>query len=273
MERRRARIEPDALPAQPADERHLRLPERLSHYISDVLRMEPGDALELFDGDGRLLDCRIVRIADDGVRVAILEDRQSRHNESELDLTLCSAIPKGKRWRMILEKATELGVRRIGPLETSRGVVEIPDDRREHKYERWTRIVGGAARQSERSLTPELTPPRPVSAPEWRGFDGLDIVVHARRNCDALATALREVRDAPGDVRLWIGPEGGFTSDEIEVLEERDARICHLGPRILRTETAALVATAITQQVAGDLDRRETSDSPPNERSTKESTR
>lgn len=273
MERRRARIEPDALPAQPAEDRHLRLPERLSHYVSEVLRMEPGDALELFDGDGRLLDCRIVRISDDGVRVAILEDCESRRNESELHLTLCSAIPKGKRWRMILEKTTELGVHRIGPLVTSRGVVEIPDDRREHKHDRWARIVGSAARQCERSLTPELSPQRPVSAPEWSEFDGLDFVVHARRNCDALATALREVRVPPGGVRLWVGPEGGFTDDEIEVLQERNARICHLGPRILRTETAAVVATTIAQQIAGDLDRRETTDSPPNERSAKESNR
>lgn len=259
MEHRRAHISPDQLPADEIGGRHLRLPDRVAHYVRDVLRMEPGDALELFDGDGRLLECRLQSLRDDVVQVAVLDDRQDDRNESSLELSICTAIPKGNRWRWVLEKATELGVSRIEPLETDRTVVRIADDKVDGKLERWHRIVGDAARQCERTHVPDLVEPLPLDAKLDASFDGLDLALHTRDEGRALVELLddREVDTRGTPIRVWVGPEGGFTDAEANLFRDSDAHFCHLGPRILRSETAAIAATTLLQATAGDLSTRE----------------
>jgi 16S rRNA (uracil1498-N3)-methyltransferase len=256
MNRRRAHIPPDELPDTALEDRHLELPDRIAHYVENVLRMSPGDALELFDGNGRLLECRVQSIRDGDVKVAVLADRRSRRNESSATLVLCPAIPKGDRWRWILEKTTELGVSRIAPLETERTVVDISEEKLEGKLKRWRRIVGDAARQCERTLTPAVAPPRSIERHVQDPFDGRDIVLGARGEARPLAEILRETADDTGSVpiRFWIGPEGGFADRELEQLHDSGAHFCHLGPRILRSETAATAAIALAQAAVGDLD-------------------
>lgn len=256
MTERRAKIDPDELPDDSLADRHYQVPERVAHYFRDVLRLEPGDPVELFDGDGRVLGGRIQVSREDRVRLAILEDRYTDRNESPCRVTLCAALPERKRWRWILEKATELGVSTIIPLETDHGVVEIPDDRRASKYDRWERIVGEAARQCERTHTPELADPASPDDVLGTKFDGPDFVLHARRGAVPLTEGLRSPGDkspSPARVRLWIGPEGGFSDDELTRLTDADVTVCSLGPRILRAETAAVVTTALVQQELGDL--------------------
>lgn len=256
MTERRAKIDPGELPDDSLADRHYRVPERVGHYFRDVLRLEPGDPVELFDGDGRVLEGRIQVCREDRVRLAILEDRDTERNESPCRVTLCAALPERKRWRWILEKTTELGVSTIVPLETDHGVVEIPDDRRASKYERWERIVGEAARQCERTHTPELADPSSPTALLSSKFDGLDVVLHARREAVPLTERLQAASNegsSPTPARIWIGPEGGFSDDELSRLTDADVTVCSLGPRILRAETAAVVATALVQQELGDL--------------------
>lgn len=262
MERRRAHIPSDELPDTALEDRHLELPDRIAHYVENVLRMSPGDALELFDGNGRLLECRVQTIRDGDVQVAVLEDGRSRRNESPATLVLCPAIPKGDRWRWILEKTTELGVSRIAPLETERTVVQISEEKRERKLERWRRIVGDAARQSERTLTPAVAPPRSIERHLQDPFDGRDVVLEARGESRPLAELLDEASADSGSssVRFWIGPEGGFTDGELDQLHDSGAYFCHLGPRILRSETAATAAITLAQAEIGDLGTGEPND-------------
>lgn len=256
MTDRRAKVEPDELPDDSLEDGHYVVPDRVAHYFRDVLRLEPGDAVELFDGTGRLLEARIQSCRDSRVRVAVLEDRTSDANESPCEIVVCQSLPKRKRWRWVLEKTTELGVSRIVPLETDHSVVDVPDDKRERKLERWRRIVGDAARQSERTRTPIVDGPSSIAAELDATFDGRDLVLHARRNAPTLAGRARAIAadsDAPPAIRLWFGPEGGFSDPEIDLLSEAGVAFCSLGPRILRAETAAVAATTVVQTHLGDL--------------------
>ena len=248
---RRAKIDPAELPDESLEDGHLIVPDRVAHYLRDVLRLEPGDAVELFDGDGRVLDARIQSCRESRVRVAVLEDRQTEAGESPCGITVCQAMPKRKRWRWLLEKATELGVDRIVPLETDHSVVEVPESKRERKLERWQRIVGEAARQCERSRTPEVAGPTSLGETLDETFDGTDLVLHARRDAPALAERLEAVEAM--SVRLWIGPEGGFSESEADQLLDAGADFCTLGPRVLRSETACVVAATLAQARLGDL--------------------
>jgi len=249
----RARIEPDDLPEASLADRTFALPERVAHYLRDVRRMEPGDPVELFDGTGRVLEGRLQVIRDNDVRMAVFEDRVTKRNESPCRITLCQAIPKGKRWRWVLEKSTELGVHRIRPMETDHTIVEITAQKEPRKLERWQRIVGSAARQCERTRTPDIAGPASLRELLDGDFDGRDIALHARQGSEPVADLAEGVSDESTDLRIWIGPEGGFSEQEARRLAEADVGFGHLGPRILRTETAAVVAISLIQNVLGDL--------------------
>jgi 16S rRNA (uracil1498-N3)-methyltransferase len=249
----RARIEPDELPDESLADRTFALPERVAHYLRDVRRMEPGDPVELFDGTGRVLTGRLQVVRDNDVRMAVFDDRVVERNESPCRITLCQAIPKGKRWRWVLEKTTELGVHRIRPMETDHTIVEISEQKEPRKLERWGRIVGSAARQSERTRTPEIDAPCSLETLLDEPFDGRDIALHARQGSEPLAELAEGNIDEATDLRLWIGPEGGFSEQEAERLAEAGVAFGHLGPRILRTETAAVVAVSLVQNTLGDL--------------------
>ena len=253
----RARIDPDDLPEASLADRPFALPEPVAHYLRDVRRLEPGAPVEVFDGTGRVLTGRLQVVRDNDVRMAVFEDRLLERNESPCKITLCQAIPKGKRWRWVLEKTTELGVHRIRPMETDHTVVEITEEKEPRKLDRWRRIVGSAARQCERTRTPQIEPPASMSAILDEAFDGLDIVLHAREGSEPLADLAAGESDDTAAVRIWIGPEGGFSEDEARQMEEGGVRFGHLGPRILRTETAAIVGTSLIQNALGDLRRRQ----------------
>lgn len=166
------------------------------------------------------------------------------------------AIPKGKRWEMVLEKATELGVARVIPLETKRTVVHISDVKVDRKLDRWERVVNSAARQCERAITPEITAPMDLDEAMEAVSDIPSFVAWARGDTPSLEALLdeQELIDArPEAAAIWIGPEGGFDDDEIAMLTKSGVAAFHLGPRILRAETAGLVALTLMQAYLGDL--------------------
>lgn len=248
-ERARAYVPPGDLPDADVDARIVALPDETSHYFRDVLRLDTGDAVELFDGDGRVLHGDIAR-TDPEVRISVESDRIVPEREG-LDLEIVQAIPKKDRWRWILEKGTELGAARIVPVETERTVVRIPDDRVPSKLERWHRIVGNAARQSGRLRTPDLDAPRDFDRALELAATARNIVLASHSD----APPLGRITDAleADTVRIWVGPEGGWTDGELAALTDRGVRSCHLGWRTLRAETAPLVATALLQDRLGDL--------------------
>lgn len=221
------------------------------HHLVRVLRARTGKAVDLFDGQGRRWRGFLGVETRDGVRVEDLEALPP--NEAPLAVELLHGFPKGEKWDWILEKSTELGVKIIQPLFTERGVPRIPPTRLAPKVDRWTKRVLAAAKQCERALVPEVR--EPLGLPEF--LAGLPEpgereyrVVLAEREPHA---PLPRMEQPPRTVRIAVGPEGGWANAERRALDACGFHALSLGPRILRSETAAVVALALVQSRWGDL--------------------
>jgi 16S rRNA (uracil1498-N3)-methyltransferase len=217
-------------------------------HVRRVLRLRAGDHVTLFNGDGWDYPGRIVALRGDRVELE-LEGRIGAASESPLSITLAQGVARGERMDIVLQKATELGVMRIVPVLTERSVVRLDPDRTERRLAHWRAVVIAACEQSGRARVPEVTPPQPLARwLEEPAEDAARFLLWSRAD-RALAAAV----DAPGQVTVLVGPEGGLTDAErgAAMAAGFDAR--SLGPRILRTETAALAALAVLQSVAGDL--------------------
>lgn len=227
----------------PAADDHLELNSEMSHYVGRVLRVDVGDELEIFDGEGHAARCRVEAV---GKRVALRVKNGFSVPELKPVIRLYQAIPKGDRWRTVLEKATELGVSELRPIVTERSVVRIPQDRIARKMERWRTIVRAASRQSHRYHTPSLFEPLELSEalgenPPPGVYGALD--AHAR---------LESVVDNPcTELSLWIGPEGGWTADERALLGENGHVPVALGDTVLRSETAGVFSVGLARYLLG----------------------
>ncbi len=242
MRRRRVRIRDETLEVG----RSIVVEPDVAHYLLHVLRCEVGQPLEVFDA-GRSFEGTLVSI--DPATVALEGELEGREADA-LQLVLYQAIAKGDRFELVLQKATELGVSRIVPLETARTVVRVPRQKVKAKLERWTRIVEGAARQSGRNDVPEVA--EPVALSSAIAGDDAEIALFADfvEGAMSIADALQGRR--PASVSLWVGPEGGFDAAESRALRESATAVA-LGPRVLRSETAGVVLTALVQAAVGDL--------------------
>lgn len=204
----------------------MRLPEGEARHVLKVLRGRDGDTLEVVDADGRLFRAELG--AGDEAKVLELLD-----GNEEVGLYLYQAVPKGGRMDLVVEKATEVGATRIVPLLTGRTLVRPGDA----KVGRWQRVAEAAARQSLRMVVPEVT--QPMSFPEAvREAGGEGVLLH---NEPDLAP-LEAVVSAPAS--LFVGPEGGWSKEELQTAEEAGLVLAQLGPYRLRSETAGVVAAA-----------------------------
>lgn len=217
------------------------------NHISRVLRLREGDALTLFDGRGGEYGARITTFRKDTVQVDVQEHRPIER-ESALDLTLVQGVSRGERMDWVMQKATELGVRRIVPVLTERTVVRLDERQGERKVQHWRGIVISACEQCGRNRVPEVAPPLGFHE-TLRGLDS-----EATRILLSPVGTLR-ARDLmrPSKVTLLIGPEGGLSDNEEYAAVTAGFQQVQLGPRILRTETAALAALAALQHAFGDL--------------------
>jgi 16S rRNA (uracil1498-N3)-methyltransferase len=209
-----------------------------------VRRLRSGDAVALFDGGGRSFRGVIAEISRRGVMVSISEELPHRSAESVLDVTLALASIKPDRFEWAIEKATELGVARVRPFISQRSLAR-PSPARLH---RWRQIARGAAKQAGRSIVPAVD--APVAFDDvLADSDGWRMLCWERP--DGLAQ-----RPRPAELRkltVIIGPEGGFTEAEASAAAAAGCEIMSLGPRMLRAETAAVVAVALCQSRWGDL--------------------
>jgi 16S rRNA (uracil1498-N3)-methyltransferase len=227
----------------------LSLPEQAAHHAARVLRLGPGDAVRVFNGDGSEWDAQIVAShkADVSVRVSA---RHERDVEAPLDILLAQGISSRERMDLTLQKAVELGVTAIQPLETRRTVVRLRDERASRRIEHWQNLVVAACEQCGRNRVPVVQPIQAL--PDWLGAIGS--AGSARRILLAPdgATRLRDVA-APHSVILLAGPEGGLAHDEKDLAIACGFQPVRLGPRILRTETAAMAAMAAMHALWGDF--------------------
>jgi len=228
----------------------IELPERAAKHLVRVLRLGAGAEIRLFDGRGR--EYRAV-ISDTGSRrvLAQLKERCAANAESPLDISLVQGISRGGRMDFVVQKATELGVSRIQPVITSRSVVRLDSARAKKKKSHWQSVAASACEQCGRSVVPDILVPQ--------------LIEDALRMCDP--DALKLFLDTSGGsslqmiapegrvISLLIGPEGGFHADERQAAIDSGFKPVYLGPRVLRTETAALTALAVIQSLWGDLSR------------------
>ena len=214
-------------------------------HIRNVLRMQPGEDLEVGDGQGSEYYCRIREINEEAVVAEILYRQQS---EAELPsrIFLFQGLPKGDKLELIIQKAIELGAAEIIPVDMKRSVAKVDAKKAGKKQERWNGIAQSAAKQSKRGVIPQVT--KPMSFREAlvyaRQADILLVPYEGAENMEETRKIISEIK--PGQsVAVWIGPEGGFDREEVEALKEQNGKIVTLGRRILRTETAGLAVLSI----------------------------
>ena len=220
-----------------------------SHKLRNVLRLPKESTVTLFNGNGCEYTGTIVEAKTDGVKVKIHECTQKNY-ESPLNIYLGQVISKGEKMDFVIQKATELGVFSIHPLLSERCVVHLKNERLEKKLEHWQKIAVHAAEQSGRAFVPLIKKPIPLL--EWLHTQEIK-ATSCRFFLDPNATNSLATIKVADPSALLIGPEGGLTEVEIEHATNNQFQGLRLGKRILRTETAALVALTALQCKAGDF--------------------
>lgn len=226
----------------------LELAGEQARYLGRVLRARVGDRISVFNGDDGEWSADILAITKGTVRVALIE-HVATDTESPLKVHLVQGISRGERMDFVVQKATELGVKRITPVLTDYGVVKLDGKRADKRREHWQRIAESACEQCGRVRPPLVD--APVALNRWFGEfsgDSTQLVLQP----DA-SMALDDKQAPTTKVCLLIGPEGGFSDREYGDAAAAGFDAVSLGPRILRTETAAVAALTIVQALWGDL--------------------
>lgn len=227
---------------------NLTLDEREAHYLKQVLRLKCGDALDVFNGRGTERSASVESLERRGGVLALAEARAPLP-ESPLDLTLLQALPKSDAMDLIVQKATELGVRAVVPVYTEFSVVRLDAARSERRLDHWRKISQSACEQSGRHRPPRIAPPAALA----------DALATLPAGAQRLALDPRAAEPFGGRPRperglvVAIGPEGGFGPTDWLRLDAAAFARASLGPRVLRVETAALAACALAQASWGDL--------------------
>ena len=218
-----------------------------AHHALKVLRVAAGDTAVLFDGRGGQWRATL-NPAGKGLR-ATLEEFDDADCESPLALTLVQGLPSGDKMDLVVQKAVEMGVRRIQPVAAKRSVVKLSGERAERRVEHWRNIAIAACEQSGRNRVPAVAPI--LDLPQYLGIAAQENAL--RFVCaPGVAVRLRELPAPEGPVSLLVGPEGGLEEGELLAARAAGFRAVALGPRVLRTETAGLGAVAAMMALWGD---------------------
>jgi 16S rRNA (uracil1498-N3)-methyltransferase len=223
------------------------LSDDAGHHVGVVLRRQVGDPLTLFCGDNREFQTMVSAVNKKKVNVTVLTERVA-NRESSRAIHLAQGISKGDRMDLVVQKAVELGVTSITPLITERCAVKLNDDRLNKKNLQWQAIAVAACEQSGRNVVPEIRAVMTMEAYLQSKRPALNFVLYPNAGKGWRDYALQQL-----DIGLLIGPEGGLSDDEINRLFSQGFSPLCLGPRVLRTETAAIVALSVLQAVGGDL--------------------
>ena len=218
-------------------------------HATRALRLNIGDKLTLFNGDGFDYSCELISVKKNEVIAKVLIS-QAINSESPLKITLLQGISSGDRMDYTIQKAVELGVSAIQPIVTERSVVKLSAERAEKRLEHWQNIVHSACEQSGRAFVPLVFAPITLSL--W-------LANHAQQSATRIllnpvgAIQLAKIPKPASTIQLLIGAEGGLSQHEIDAAISQGFQSTVLGPRILRTETAALTAIASMQTLWGDF--------------------
>lgn len=226
----------------------LALPAPAAHHAARVLRLQVGDALIVFNGNGGEYAARIVAMGKQDVTIEI-ERHDPIERESPLQVILVQALSAAERMDFTIQKAVELGVAQIVPVESERCVVRLHGERAAKRVQHWQQIAVSACEQCGRNRVPEIKPIATLSA--WLASPAPD-----RERWVLLPEANTSLRDMPRPgkpLEVLVGPEGGFSDAEAEAAQRAQHQAVRLGPRILRTETVAPAMLAAMQVLWGDF--------------------
>jgi 16S rRNA (uracil1498-N3)-methyltransferase len=226
----------------------LMLRDAEAHHARDVLRMERGDRVVIFNGRGREITAEIVELAKHEIRLRKLQASETQPLRCRI--TLGQAIPKGKNMDLIVQKAVEIGAAEISPLISERTIVDLDQKEAEQKREKWQQIAIEAAKQCGQNWLPEVNAPRKLK--EFFGQSGsFDLRLIGSLQPDAvhlkkiLADYIGQHRDRPKNILMMVGPEGDFTPAELALAKSHGCLPITLGPIILRVETAAIYCLSV----------------------------
>jgi 16S rRNA (uracil1498-N3)-methyltransferase len=210
----------------------------------------PGEVLTALDPEGGYWRLRLTRL--DAVICGVPFARLEKPPESCLDIEVFQALPEKERFELVLQKLTELGVSRIVPVETERSTTQLQRDSGQIKSHRWPAVIQRAAKQCRRARLPELFSTMLFAeALQLAAPAELKLLLCEGAGPQTFSAALD--RSSPQKVAMMVGPEGGFTAHEVVAAQMAGFLPVSLGPRIMRTETAAIVGTALLQALLGDL--------------------
>lgn len=227
-------------------EQQLILRGKAAHYLGRVLRVAPGQSIILFNGDGTDYVSEVLQVGKKDLQLRV-RSRLPATRESPLSVTVVQAISRGERMDQTLQKCTELGASAFQPVFSERVEVRLHGDKLTKRLDHWRSVVISACEQSGRAFVPAVRPP--VTLLEWvQGAPAMKRLALVPGVDDALSRL-----ELPGAVELAVGPEGGFSDAEVAHLIAGGVAAAALGPRVLRTETAAPAALAVLQAMKGDF--------------------
>lgn len=243
------------------DEKSVTLRAEETRHVRDVLRLQPGAEIFVFDGGGREFQCVVQTIDRDSTGLSVISEVEPARPESPLHLTMAIALLKGEKFDLVIQKATELGVTRIMPLDTERADVRLRDNGGVTKrLARWRRIALEAAKQTGRACVPEVSAPLTLDSllmmlavDEKKPATKATRVMFSEREGGSFSEVLNGAAGQAREIVALVGPEGGWADDEIELARAAGWQIVTLGGRTLRAETAAIVVVTLLQHRFGDL--------------------
>lgn len=215
----------------------VRLSSEASHHLAKVLRAKVGNEVMVFNGRDEESVCVIAAIEKNNV-VVKMGDIISISRESDLKIHLGQVMSKGDKMEFTIQKAVELGVASITPLMSERCEIKLPKDRMDKKIEHWQQIVVSACEQSGRTRVPVILPVQNVN--EWIQREGVKVILDPRGE-EGLKSLPKDLKE----ISITVGPEGGFSEAEMNAARQAHCKMIHMGPRVLRTETAALAAISV----------------------------
>lgn len=221
------------------------LPEAQAHYIARVLRLAAGDAVQLFDGSGHEYRGTLLEAGKKRVTVELVEALPGLA-ESPLRIHLGQGLSRGERMDWAIQKATELGVSEITPLFSERCEVRLSEERGDKRLAHWRQVAISACEQCGRSVLPTIHPP--LALADWLAQTTAELRLVLHPVAEPLTSHAR-----PASLAFLIGPEGGLSDAEVAQAQRAGYQAARLGPRVLRTETAPVVALSVAQQLWGDF--------------------
>ncbi|MVW74432.1 16S rRNA (uracil(1498)-N(3))-methyltransferase [Pseudomonas xionganensis] len=221
------------------------LPEAQAHYIGRVLRHAAGDAVQLFDGSGQEFLGELIEVGKKRVLVE-LREAFAGMAESPLAIHLGQGLSRGERMDWAIQKATELGATEITPIISERCEVRLKDERADKRMAHWRQIAISACEQCGRSVLPVIHPP--LALADWLQHTETELKLVLHPVAEPLQSHAK-----PASLAFLIGPEGGLSDAEVAQANSSGFHAARLGPRVLRTETAPVVALSLAQQLWGDF--------------------